>query len=207
MNNNYFLLRHGEALSNQKMISSCWPEKFINPLTKKGKQEAREAGLKLKDKKVDPVRDYGNKNKTRRGQISNGVDLIFTSDLLRTKQTAEIVGKEIGIKPKPDKRLREYNTGIFNGGSLHKFREVFKKEQERWKKKPVKGETYTDITKRMYDFFQDIDKKYSNKNILIISHQLPLILLEGKVKGYSQKGILEKFPKGKRIQTGEVKQL
>lgn len=204
MNNKYFLLRHGEALSNQKKISSCWPEKFINPLTKKGKEETKKAAAKLKNKKIDPVRNYGDKKKTPREQISNGVDLIFTSDLLRTKETAEIVGKEIGVKPKVDKRLREYNTGIFNGGLLDKFMEFFKNEEERWTKKPSQGETYIDITERMYNFFQEIDKKYSNKNILIVSHQVPLVLLEGKVRGFSNKEILQNFPKEKRIKTGEL---
>ncbi len=186
MDNNYFILRHGEALCNQKKIISCWPEKSSFPLTEKGRKEIKRMVPKLKNKRID---------------------LIFTSDILRTRQTAEIVGKELGIKPKEDKRLREYNAGIFNGESLNRFREFFKNEEERFFKKPPKGEIYLDITKRMSDFLKEIDKKYSNKNILIVSHQLPLILLEGRVKGYSQKEVLKKFPKEKRIKTGELRQL
>ena len=85
MKNQYFILRHGEALNNLKKIFSCWPEKFHCPLTLNGQKQIKEIAKKLEKQKID---------------------LIFTSDLLRTKQTAEIIGKKLKIKPKIDKRLR-----------------------------------------------------------------------------------------------------
>ena len=42
------------------------------------------------------------------------IDIIYCSPFVRTKETAEIVGKVLKIKPKLDKRLREINFGIFN---------------------------------------------------------------------------------------------
>ena len=39
LNNKYYLLRHGEAISNAKNIISSWPEKFRNYLTGKGKEQ------------------------------------------------------------------------------------------------------------------------------------------------------------------------
>ena len=50
-------------------------------------------------------------------------------------------------------------------------------------------------------------KRYSNKNILIISHQVPLVLLEAKARGFSNQKILNKYPEGKRIKTGELREL
>ncbi len=185
-NNKYYILRHGESVANRKKIISCWPEKISSPLTKKGREQIKSAVRKLKTKKID---------------------LIFASDILRTRQTAEIVGKELRIKPEYDKRLREYNLGILNGKLVKEIRKIFPVGVIRFKNKPSGGETYKDVQKRMYDFFKGIDEKYSGKNILIVSHEASLTLLKGKIRGLSNKEIIEKYPKAKRIKTGELRQL
>ena len=184
-NNKYYVLRHGQAQSNVKDIMSCWPEKTHNPLTLEGRGQIKRAAEKLEGK---------------------GVELIIASDILRTKQTAEIVSKRLKVKVKYDKRLREYNVGIFNRKKIKELRKFFL-PGERFKKKPKQGETYAEIEKRIYAFFRDIDKKYNNKTILIISHQLPLVFLEGKTRGFFGKEIFKKFPKEKRIKTGELRVL
>ncbi|MFA6190516.1 MAG: histidine phosphatase family protein [Candidatus Staskawiczbacteria bacterium] len=160
LNNKYYLLRHGQAVSNAKHIVSCWPEKFNNPLTKKGIQKIESVAKKFKNKKID---------------------LIFVSPLFRTQQTAGIVAKVVKIKPKTDKRLRELEFGIFNGGPVKDFMEYFKSKKERVNKPAPKGENYNHILKRVLSFFKEINKKYKNKNILIVSHQAPLLLLLGKI--------------------------
>ena len=70
LNNKYFLVRHGRALSNARKIISCWPEKESFPLTKGGIQQIEGAAKKLKHMNID---------------------LIFSSDILRTKQSASAV--------------------------------------------------------------------------------------------------------------------
>ncbi len=179
-------MRHGQAISNVKNIVSCWPEKFKNPLTKFGRETIKESAEKLKDKNIS---------------------LIFTSPLLRTRQTAEIVGKELKIKPKVDKRLREVGFGIFNGGSAEKMWKSFKGEEERIKKGPPKGESYIQILERMMSFLKDVDKKYESRNILIVSHEGPLFLLQGKIMGLSLKETIKEFPLEKRIHKGEIREL
>ena len=94
LKNKYYLLRHGEAVSNVKSIVSSWPEKFKNPLTGAGRKIVRQVAKKLKDKNID---------------------LIFASDLLRTRQTAEIVGKALKLDLTFDARLREISFGALNG--------------------------------------------------------------------------------------------
>lgn len=179
-------MRHGQALSNVKAFCSCWPEKFVNPLTKEGKEVVKESIKKLLDKNIN---------------------FIFTSPLLRTVQTAEIAEKILKIKPKSDKRLREIDFGIFNNGPLEKMWKHFKNEQERIRKRPPKGKNYSEILERMYDFLKSTDKKYKGKNILIISHEGPLFLLQGKVNGLSIKETIIKVPLDKRIHKGEIREL
>ncbi|MFH1841205.1 MAG: histidine phosphatase family protein [Candidatus Nealsonbacteria bacterium] len=193
MNNKYFLLRHGESLRNIKKVAACWPEKALSPLTKKGKEQIKKIGKKLKN-----------------------IDLIFASDLQRTKQTAEIVGKILEVKPKFDKRLREHNVGILNGKKIKEVGKFWNKEgklspleyfSKRFKIAPPGGETYADMEKRVYNFLKEVDKKYKGKNILIISHGRPLTLLEKAVYGYDLKQLVKIIKGKKEIKTGEVRKI
>jgi broad specificity phosphatase PhoE len=192
LKNKYYIMRHAQALSNVRAICSCWPEKFHNPLTILGREIVRESAEKLKAK-LD-----------LEGQ---SIDLIFCSPLLRTEQTAKITGKILGVKPKTDKRLREIGFGIFNSGSLEKMWKHFETEEERIRQSPPKGETYVEILDRMMSFLKDTDKKYKDRNILVISHEGPLFLLQGKVMGFDLKETIKEFPLEKRIHKGEIREL
>lgn len=195
MRNQYFIIRHGESLKNKKRISAGWPEKFYSPLTKKGKKQAKEAAKKLMKEKID---------------------FIFSSDLLRTRQTALIVGEKLALKPKLDKRLREVDYGLFNGKSIKETGRFWDKEgkltpleyySKKFKIPLPKGENYSQIEKRMSEFIKDIDKKHQGKNILIVSHERPLTLLEKVICGYDLKKFVKIIMGKKEIKTGEVRRL
>ncbi len=195
MDNHYFLLRHGESLKNVKGFESCWQEKIRVPLTEKGEEEAKKVAKGAKRKKIN---------------------LIFTSDILRAKQTAAIVGRELGLKPILDKRLREVGLGIFNGKPASQFGSFWNQREKlsalehyarRFKLSLPGGETYEKIESRLVSFIKETEKKYKGKNVLIVSHQRPLTLLEKVVKKYS----LDKFVKiivgKKEIKVGELREL
>ncbi len=192
--NKYFILRHGQSQRNIDKTVACWPEKARIPLTKKGKLQIKEIAKELKKEKID---------------------LIFSSDLLRTKQTAEIVGEELNIKPRLDKRLRELNSGAFNGMLVEKAGRFWDPEKKlsrieyylkRFKVRAPRGENWLDTKRRMYQFLKEIDKKYQNKNILVISHENPITMLEGAVKGLSKEEII-KYRDKFHIKVGELRKL
>ncbi|PIR71635.1 MAG: isoleucine--tRNA ligase, partial [Candidatus Nealsonbacteria bacterium CG10_big_fil_rev_8_21_14_0_10_37_25] len=187
-NNNYYLFRHGHSLRQVKKIAMCWPEKIYCPLTKKGKEEVFAAVKKIKNKNID---------------------LIFSSDLLRTKQTAEIISKETGAKIIFDKRLREVNVGIFNGQNPKLAWDYILKKKNPYLAKLPKGESLTGLQKRVYDFLKKIDKKYQGKNIIIVSHELPLTVLEKTLKSWSIKEIIEWRKKNRErlIKTGRRRKI
>jgi broad specificity phosphatase PhoE len=186
LNNKYFLLRHGEAFSNVNNIVSSWPEKIKNPLTTTGRDQIKKVSKKLKSKNID---------------------LIFSSDVLRTKQTSEIVSESLGLKVKFDKRLREIDFGVMSGGSAEEFIKLFKDRLERVLKGAPKGESYKDVFERVLSFIKEINKKYKGKNILIISHQAPLYLLEGAIDGFSVLEIIKKFPKERMLHRGGMREI
>jgi isoleucyl-tRNA synthetase len=184
--NKYFLLRHGESVMNIKgILISTLPEKTPCPLTKKGRKQISRVAKELKKEKID---------------------LIFSSDLLRTRETAEIVGKELGIKPIFDKRLREIRAGIFEGKNIKEYESFWKSYEEKYKKKPKGAENYLDCKKRVYKFLKELEKKYREKTILIVSHQRPLAMLEGAVNGFLIDEFLEKIEK-KKMKNRELRKI
>jgi broad specificity phosphatase PhoE len=184
--NTYFLLRHGKAISNKEKIVSSWPEKFKNFLIEEGVGQIKEILPCLKNERID---------------------LIFSSDVLRAKQTAEIIAGELGLKVNFDERLREINMGIFNGGLEENWNNFFGTNENRYIKRPSQGgETYRDIKKRVADFLREIDKKYKNKRILIISHGCILFSLQSVMKNFTEEE--EKEHRSDLImKTGELKKI
>lgn len=192
LKNKYFIMRHGQAISNVRGVCSNWPEKFKNPLTDFGEEMVRESAEKLK---------------TRLDLCGQTIDLIFNSPLLRCEITAGIVGKIFGIKSKIDKRLREIGFGKYNGKDLHSMWKSFKYEEERINKGADGGESYKEILDRMMAVVKDIEKKYKDRNVMLVSHEGPLFLLQGKIVGLSLKETIKQFPLDKRIHKAEIREL
>jgi isoleucyl-tRNA synthetase len=156
--NVFYFSRHGESRGNIEQINSCYPETGVFDLTP--------AGLTRADNLADKIQSIG------------GADLIFASDLLRTKHTAEIVGKKLGVEVKFDPRLREVNVSEeFNGKSMQEYNKQYPFD-DRWEKGPRGGETNQQIQERMLEFVQEINKKYENKKILVVSHGDPILILQ-----------------------------
>ncbi len=155
------LMRHGEAESNVKNLCSCYPEKFLNPLTEKGRKQAEESAKKIK-KQLDKEK----------------VVAIYASDLLRTRETAQILADELKIKEVIfDERLRELNTGEFNGGPAIEYKNYFNSYKERFMRRPPEGESWLDVSKRVREFMVEVSKKHAGKKIAVVSHMDPLFLL------------------------------
>lgn len=151
--NKYFTLRHGEAEQNIKDIINS---ELINNsfhLTEKGKAQVSESAEKIKEEKIN---------------------LIITSPFLRCVETAEIVRNALGLEASDvlkDERLVEFKKGPgFEGKSWDKYWNLFENTRERFEKSPDGGENLLDLNKRAGQFLYDIEKKYSNKNILIVTH-------------------------------------
>ncbi|MCD6177804.1 histidine phosphatase family protein [bacterium] len=176
MRNTYFLLRHGQNSHQVQKKGQIypWPEPSPILLTEKGKRDVKKAAKELK--KI-------------------GIDVIYSSDVPRARQTAEIVAKELGLKVFFDSRLRDVNVGIFHGRPEEELKRAIPL-RDRLTCRPPGGESWIDVQKRMLNFLQEIDKKYKNKKILIVGHKGPLWLLEAAIKGLGQKEIFEIKEKG-----------
>jgi valyl-tRNA synthetase len=163
----WFIVRHGETDWNKEGRSMG--HKRV-PLNETGKEQVRGAAEKFAEKKID---------------------MIISSDLLRCEETATIIGEKLGIKPIFDKRLREIHDGEWEGLLRN---EIMEKFPDQWSvrsnldSKRGGGETWRDVKNRVQEAFEDYQKKYKDKNILLVTH--------GGAIG-SLTSILRGFPEGK----------
>jgi probable phosphoglycerate mutase len=95
-------------------------------------------------------------------------DYIYSSSLLRAKQTAEVVGEQTGISNiYYDTRLREIGGGQIEGTTE---KERVLKWGKNWRYLDLGIESEKSGISRTLSFIEEIANKHSNKNILIVSH-------------------------------------
>ena len=157
-NNSYVAVRHGEAESNVEDILSSDCEKSHH-LTDKGASQVKKIA----------------------GELSkNPPDLIVTSDILRTRETANIIAKfcEIPIEDiVEDKRLQELDFGNLDGQKVDRYREFFEDWTEAFENPIPGGESYNDVKRRVGSLLDELEMKYSGKRILLVSHSATVWLL------------------------------
>ena len=178
--NKLFLVRHGEAENNVKEIISSFPEKIDYHLTQKGKEQIKKVADQLKEKNIS---------------------VIFTSPLKRARETAEIISKATGVEVIIDNDIQEVNVGELNGTRTEDFRKVFPNEILDMDTVKYHAEGYNQIAERLKSFVNEINKKYQNKNIVIISHGNPLKVLEGICNGKK----IEEIRNDKYLEKGETR--
>ncbi|MDO8566982.1 MAG: class I tRNA ligase family protein [bacterium] len=183
--NTYFVMRHGEAESNLAGINSArLATEVTHHLVEKGRLDVAESAKKLEK-----------------------VDIIISSPVTRTRETAEIVAKVQDLSegvPIFDDRLREIDTGVLDGRPVSEYAALFSCDEEHFVKAPEGGETLEDVRHRIGDFIYDIEARYKNKKILVISHGDPLWMFSMVAQGlnrsqvalasYPKKGVISEVP-------------
>jgi len=190
LKNTYFILRHGETIYQTTRRKFIYPliEKTRIKLTKKGESQI-EKSAKLLEKEE--------------------IDIIYSSHIYRTYQTASIVAKRLEIgKINLDKRLRDLDLGKYHGRMREEFNKDFPDPTKRFKRGPKHGESWNDLKGRMKRFIRFVDKLYKNKTILVVSHGDPLWMLEGVIKKMTNQELLDEiFVKHNYIKVGEFRKI
>ena len=106
------------------------------------------------------------------------IDLIISSPLLRTRQTTNIINKDSNKEVIFDDRLKERDLGNLEGNAY--LSEIENKEIWDIKIDTLRYnvEKMSDLKYRVYKFLKEIQKKYKDKNILIVTHESISILID-----------------------------
>jgi len=187
--NKYFILRHGDTVWTKTKRCYPWPDSKKIHLTKEGHERIKEVADALEKEKID---------------------LLFSSDIFRAKQTAEIIAKKLGLKIHFDKRLRDTFLADYQRKKIlaEDFYKDFPDPRKRFEKGPAGGESWNDVIVRVKSFLEESEKKYRGKKILLVSHGDPLWFLNGVVNNLNKKQLLkEVFVEQKYIRKGELRRL
>jgi len=186
--NQYFVVRHGEAMSNKnKVIDSKGDPN--NKLTAWGVQTLKEN-----------IEEYQNID----------FDLIFCSPMIRTKQTADILADLLGFGENQiitDKRLTEFQVGDLDGKNGKEYEKYMKTVLDHLSTPTPNGESRLSVYRRMGDFIYELERRYLDKKILIISHGDPILALFLSAKGYKKDQIKEEEKNFKYFRTGDIREL
>ncbi len=101
-----------------------------------------------------------------------GIDTIITSHFTRTRESSEIVAEELGLDKGDiivDERLGEIQMGEFEGGLWEDYHRNFSIKHH-FSNAPNGGETLTDMKNRIGSVLYELETKFKNKKILIVTH-------------------------------------
>jgi len=161
--NNYFLIRHGHSEANNRGIIISNPETgtIKYGLTENGRKQVTAAAA-----------DFSITEDQRKDQSQLSPTLIiYSSDFLRTRETAEILKEilhtgEINYTP----LLRERFFGYYDGLDDDQYNEVWIRDKDDENNKINSVESPRQVSNRVESLISMIESKYTGKDILLVSH-------------------------------------
>jgi broad specificity phosphatase PhoE len=142
------LVRHGETDWNR---DGRWQGHSDTRLNEAGREQARRVARELAH-----------------------VDVVYSSDLARARETAEIIAGDLGLEVNVDPRLRERSFGGWEGLTAAEIETAFGEQHTRWLAGEGAGaddaEPFEDFGGRVRDFLQDLLADHPDETILVVAH-------------------------------------
>jgi len=127
-----------------------------------------------------PARGRGNAAATGRRRRNDGIAAVFTSDLRRAAQTAEIAFGDTDIPILYDWRLRECDFGQRNGTPTAELR----LDREDYIDRPYPGgESRRQAVQRVTGLLSDLPTRWGGRRVLLIGHVATQRVLEHVING------------------------
>ncbi len=171
-----YFIRHGETQSNKEHRITGHVDSL---LTEDGIAQAEKAAL----------------------EIASDFSEIYSSDLIRCKDTSAILNKKLNIPITYDSRLRERSFGSLEGKTWNDIEgsDVLKKldKTQSYDYRPYGGESVDDVKERVLSFIDDIRNTKRDKKILVVSSggviRLLHNILHGEAPGVIHNSSVHKF--------------
>jgi broad specificity phosphatase PhoE len=147
-----YLARHGQYQNPKKVAPFRLPG---FPLSQKGKQQSRKLADYLSNKKITHI---------------------YSSPLIRCRQTANIIAGKLHLKPQFSRLIIEIDSP-WQGTSKSRFDSWWYNSTTHPFHLKHGGETLDQVVKRTTRFIKKILTKHPNKNLLVVSHGEPIMLM------------------------------
>ena len=110
---------------------------------------------------------------------NQGIDLIYSSPMLRTRTTADLIAKKSNTSVLLDSRLKERPFGIWDGLYFDEVSRDYPDQFQEWKRDPVSfvpegGETITAHRERVCGALAEIINNHRGQRIVVVSHVGPI---------------------------------
>ncbi len=164
---NLYLVRHGKTEYNVKNLYQGRTDIELNLF---GRSESFKLRDELKDVKFD---------------------FVYSSPLKRAVESAEIIAPYVNVEV--DSRIIERNLGDYEGTSFNddngNIDEKFDDLNLNTKEKNVEG--ISDLFNRVTNFIEEIRQKHKGKNVLIVTHNGAINVINHYINGVPEDGKLK----------------
>jgi len=174
-----YLIRHGESIGNAKGIHQGQKNDFS--LSELGRKQADLLKKRFENLKIDAV---------------------YSSDLIRAKETANFISKPRKLITLTDKRLRERDFGLIGEKEniMKEWNNFLRQQIEKGinpkEATPEEGESDKDHFDRVNSFFEDLKKNHSKEEtVLVVAHGGTNKVAFGVIGHFSEKEMY-KTPQG-----------
>jgi probable phosphoglycerate mutase len=153
------LIRHGETDWN---VEGRYQGQADPPLNYRGIQQAGKLAEELKD---------------------SGIEILISSPLKRTAQTAEILANKLQVPVYQDPRFMEIHQGDWQtrlrSEIEEKYPDLFRRwESEPWQVTPPGGEHLRQVQSRVCEAVDEIMVNYSQNRVGLVLHRIPIALIK-----------------------------
>lgn len=136
-----------------------------------------------------PLNDRGRRQAQMLADALDGMPLVavYTSDLSRATETAEIVASRLNLPVSVDPALREIDVGSWEGFTLAEIETRFPEAVARWEERGEHGweggESHDQMAARVREAVRSIAARHEGEEILIVTHGGPIRALKSLAAG------------------------
>ena len=157
------LVRHGETDWNRELR---WQGHSDPPLNEHGRDQARRLAGTLG---------------------ATPFAAVYSSDLRRASETAEIIAGPLALPVRVDPALREIDVGSWEGFTLAELEARFPEDVARWQETGEHGwdggESHEKMFTRVREAIRSIAARHDREDILVVSHGGPIRALRALAAG------------------------
>jgi len=107
------------------------------------------------------------------------IDVIYSSPLKRTYQTAVEIASKHNLEVIKEKRIIEIDHGVWSGMLVDEVKEKYPEDFRRWLKEPHKvkfegGESLEEVHERVREFLKFVKENHQNQTVVAVSHTVPI---------------------------------
>jgi broad specificity phosphatase PhoE len=165
-----FLIRHGETDWNAE---GRWQGQTDIPLNQNGRIQAQKIAREL---------------------AGEGIQVIYSSDLIRAVETAQALAASTGVQLRLDPRLREIHQGEWQGMLVSEIQSRYTERFELRIQNPLAiappgGETVLQVQSRAFQALDEILQKHPQQTVAIVAHGFVLAVIRVHLSGKSMEEV------------------